>query len=517
MKTKFTVLLTALLMLFSMSAHAEGVQGDVNGDGKVDKLDIAEVVKIITGDSGNANGDVTGDGKVSIADIVAIVNIMMTPTPPPTRSDAKVNITIKNTTSKDITIRPKLTFFLNYKGKCAELVVESLFGGTTKIIAAGGKKTFSNIEIPGSKDYLDCHFAGREEMNNASIPANVNNVTLYDKNWNSSTIVPDMINVSKTFTDGGSYTIVYSKETQAEPQPEPQPVNPSAGNPVININVNIINNSGKVIPLGGDLVFVLGNPDHNGNYFGGFQGSYLRTDHIYFCPTPLTLGAGEKRVFRGVSWRDKDTGLGLGETSPATPSQLAAAGRPSNVMLYDMNGVSEVFTVESMSPSTVFKDGVTYDIVISSYNEISTSQPDVPIATPTGQVAPEKTISINVNLTNASGRRVALDGVINFVLGNPDAYGYYHGMINGQPYTMPYNREKCNFPSTSMAPGETKTITVTGPLGNRSPLKPSLLGIAERPRNVLLYIGGVSEVVLCDNMDPGIIFQNGGSYNITFR
>ena len=111
MKTKITVLLTALLMLVGMSAHAQdsqgdvkddsteqaqsAVEGDVTGDGKVDKDDIEEVVKIITGDSDNANGDVTGDGKVNVADIVAIVRIMMTPTTPPTRSDAKVNITIK--------------------------------------------------------------------------------------------------------------------------------------------------------------------------------------------------------------------------------------------------------------------------------------------------------------------------------------------------------------------------------------------------------------------------------------
>ena len=156
-----------------------------------------------------------------------------TPTPPPpVTTVVKVNITIKNTTSKDITIRPRLTFFLNYKGQCAELVVESLFGDDTKTIAAGGEETFSNIEIPGSRDYLDCHFADREVMNIASIPANVNNVMLYDQNWNSSTIVPDMIDTSEEFSDGGSYTIVYSKETQPEPTPvDPTPVDPTPVDP----------------------------------------------------------------------------------------------------------------------------------------------------------------------------------------------------------------------------------------------------------------------------------------------
>ena len=80
MKAKFTVMLTALLMLFCMSANAQKtLKGDVNGDGVVDNADIEEVTKIITGDSDNPNGDVNGDGRVNVADIVNIVDIIENP------------------------------------------------------------------------------------------------------------------------------------------------------------------------------------------------------------------------------------------------------------------------------------------------------------------------------------------------------------------------------------------------------------------------------------------------------
>ena len=60
MKTKFTIMLTAFLMLFCVGANAQ-VKGDVNGDGNVTNADIEEVVKIITGTSQLENADVVGD------------------------------------------------------------------------------------------------------------------------------------------------------------------------------------------------------------------------------------------------------------------------------------------------------------------------------------------------------------------------------------------------------------------------------------------------------------------------
>lgn len=75
---KISFLLTALLMLIGLNAHAQSVKGDVNFDNQVDESDIETVIKIIKGFS-DGFGDVNGDGYVNVADIVEIVNIMMTP------------------------------------------------------------------------------------------------------------------------------------------------------------------------------------------------------------------------------------------------------------------------------------------------------------------------------------------------------------------------------------------------------------------------------------------------------
>ena len=78
-KTKLTIMLTALLMLFCMSANAQNsIKGDVTGDGKVDNADIEKVVEmIVTGDTKNAKGDVNKDNVVNVADIVSIVKLRL--------------------------------------------------------------------------------------------------------------------------------------------------------------------------------------------------------------------------------------------------------------------------------------------------------------------------------------------------------------------------------------------------------------------------------------------------------
>ena len=133
-------------------------------------------------------------------------------------------------------------------------------------------------------------------------------------------------------------------------------------NPVISINITIVNNSGSLVTLDGDLKFTLGNPDHNGNYLG-WNGPYNGTDHIGFSSSQVTLAAGESRTFNGLTWRDADTGCGLGDKSPANAEQLAAAGRPRNVLLY-VGGESTVVLPENMDPTIIFEEGHTYTVTI---------------------------------------------------------------------------------------------------------------------------------------------------------
>lgn len=118
------------------------------------------------------------------------------------------------------------------------------------------------------------------------------------------------------------------------PTPDPTPV-PSIGNPVISFNVNIVNNTGSTITLDGDVTFVLCNPDHNGNYFGGYQGPYFKANHVCFSSYAVTLAAGETRMFSNISWIDEDTKLGMGETSPLNPNLLnTIASSSRNVLVY---------------------------------------------------------------------------------------------------------------------------------------------------------------------------------------
>lgn len=135
-----------------------------------------------------------------------------------------------------------------------------------------------------------------------------------------------------------------------------------SGNPVISIGVKIINSHGSAVTLDGDLKFTLGNPDHYGNYLG-WDGPYNGTSHLVFSNSPVTLSAGEERVFNGITWRDEDTQQGLGRKSPANAEQLAASGRPRNVLLY-VGGNSEIYLCDNMSSSIEFEDGQVYDIVI---------------------------------------------------------------------------------------------------------------------------------------------------------
>ena len=99
------------------------------------------------------------------------------------------------------------------------------------------------------------------------------------------------------------------------PQPEPEPTpTPSVGNPVISMGITLVNNTGTTVTLDGDIVFIMGNPDHNGNYMGYWSDgtpytlSSNRTDHIRFSGSSVTLAPGEIASFGGLTWQDADCG-----------------------------------------------------------------------------------------------------------------------------------------------------------------------------------------------------------------
>ena len=167
-----------------------------------------------------------------------------------------------------------------------------------------------------------------------------------------------------------------------------------------------------------------------------------------------------------------------------------------------------------MSPSIVFEDGGTYDINISG----SGSGGSTPVVSGNGNPV----ITIGVRITNAHGSAVTLDGDLKFTLGNPDHHGNYFGWYG--PYTGTPHLRFSNS-AVTLGAGETRTFygltwrddEIGWGLGGKSPADADQLAASERPRNVVLYIGGNSEIVLCDNMSPSIEFEEGGVYDIVIR
>ena len=535
MKTKFTIMLTALLMLFCMGANAqEALKGDVTGDGKVDNADIEEVVNIIVGESQNANGDVNGDEVVNVADIVTIVNIMNAPV----EGNPVITFSVElvNNTGSDVTLDGDMKFVLgNPDHNGYELGWAGPYNDTEPItfsetpvtIKAGKSRTFDGLRWEdadtnmgmGEKSPLDPQLF---ETANRS-----NNVFVY-VGGDENAVLCESMDPSIIFTQGGKYTITLINSGS-------DPVNPSAGNPVINIGVNITNNTSSPVTLDGRLRFVLGNPDHNGNYYGGYPGPYIRTDNIWFSgsegnPNPITLNPGENRTFTNLSWRDADTGLGLGETSPLNPNQLpilddqGGIAYARNILIYT-DGRSDVTLCENLSANTVFKEGSVYDISITSASGGSTPGPVNP-------GAGNPVINIGVNITNNTDAPVTLDGRLRFVLGNPDHNGNYFGGYPG-PYIRTdniwFSGSEGNPNPITLNPGENRTFTNlswrdadTGlGLGETSPLNPNQLPILDDQggiayaRNILIYTDGRSDVTLCDNLSANTVFQDGSVYDIS--
>ena len=149
------------------------------------------------------------------------------------------------------------------------------------------------------------------------------------------------------------------------PTPTPGPTPPSPGptgdNPVISIDITITNNKADSIVLDGDIAFVLGNPDSNGNYMDGLS-EYNITSRIRYIVAPVTIGPGQTASFSGLSW-DNGEDQGMGGKSPLDPSLLYLADKPRNVLLY-ANGSEDTILADNLSSSIVFANGQTYAITI---------------------------------------------------------------------------------------------------------------------------------------------------------
>ena len=539
MKTKLSILLTALLLLFCFNVNAQEV---VVGDGdKIVTGNRSNIVNAILDGSDETTFDVNTDQEVNIADVVELNNMVT------------VNLQFNNTGSQTIRLAPRFRFVLS-SGETEAAWFAPIW--SPLVLSPGETTTIENVKMPKTRHLLGKTFAEDGDGYDS-------NVVLYDESFNSTTFVPEMISSSTKFKEGNTYKIYVSSSTNTPIDDNPQggnsdnpqggnsdnpqggnsdnpqggnsdnpqggnsdnPTNqdnPSSGSSTptlgqeiqITIGLKLINASGRTVTLDPKLNFVLGNPDKNGYYHGTwpdgsvYTAQYNREESSF--GGYITLGAGESRIVY-VSGN-------LGGRSPLDPGLLGIAGRNSNIMLY-IGNISEAVTCDNMDPNIVFQNGQTYNVVITSVNSGSSDSGSSGSGSSTPTLGQEITITIGLNLKNESGRTVTLDPKLNFVLGNPDKNGYYHGRWDdGSIYTLAYNREQSSFGSyITLGAGESRLVYVSGPLGGRSPLDPSLLYIAERLSNILLYIGNNSEVVICENMNPNIVFQNGGIYNVVFH
>jgi hypothetical protein len=113
--------------------------------------------------------------------------------------------------------------------------------------------------------------------------------------------------------------------------------------------------------LNGEICLVLANPDINGVYYG-WEGCYNRTGHITYMSGGVVLQDGEECRIDGVDMANGD--VVVRGRNLLSADLLPDANRPSNVLMYDLEGNSENFIPEPADPNLIFEDGVTLDLVI---------------------------------------------------------------------------------------------------------------------------------------------------------
>lgn len=146
------------------------------------------------------------------------------------------------------------------------------------------------------------------------------------------------------------------KEWIDNPTPQPEPI------PTDDCHINIVmhNHSGRTATLNGELCLVLANPDINGVYYG-WDGCYNRTGHITYMDGGVVLQDGDECRIDNVSMANGE--VTVRGRNLLSSDLLPIAGKPSNVLLYDIDGNSENFVPTPVDSNIIFEDGVTIEIV----------------------------------------------------------------------------------------------------------------------------------------------------------
>ena len=306
-------------------------------------------------------------------------------------------------------------------------------------------------------------------------------VAICEKDW------PDTSNYD-------SYEEIQVAQGEA-PAPDPTPTPPPTPTPSgddVAVTITLNNASQNTLTIENIIKFGFSNGE--------------RMDIRLSSTSPVYVQAGASKTFSATALNGK-TFYGLTFASEAVCQQQ---DWNNNVFIYDLNHVSDNYGMDALSSTDKFEKNRTYNL------KCNTSPAEQPQPTP-GPSGGNPIITFNVNIINNTGSAVTLDGFMRFFVGNPDHNGVYCGW-NGV-----YNSsERATFSPTAvtLAAGDSQIFSVTPVLGDtdglgeKSPLSPDLLYAAERSRNVCVYVGGVSETVLCANMPTSIIFAEGGTYDV---
>ncbi len=468
MKTKLSIMLTALLMLICVSATAQSGSA-LNGiTGKSAVNNVGSVASSVMSGSYQSTSDLNGDNKVNAVDIVQFVN--MTP----------VNIKIKNATSAAISLSPRIRFVLKNKSTDA-----ALFGvpGTVVTINSNEIKEFNNVLISNSKALRGQNFASSSELDGLS-----SNVVLYDtpaNDWNSTTIVPGMMDSSVKFEAGGNYEIVIGANSSAS-----EPVNPQPATQNVTTTVTIKNNSGSTKTFDGKICFVTYGSHPTENYTGHFTvvGTCSGND--------FTIANGAEKVYTVTFAKDDNQTPTIALGMPfAGTGQLASYSANNG---YYVNGVFTPCT--NFSTSMTFTQGGQYTMTIPGSG--STVDP-----TPTTD-----NVTTTVTIKNNSGAAKTFDGKICFLTyGTYKGYtGYFTviGTCSGSDFTIASGAQKVYTVTFAKDDDQTPTVALGMPFASAAQIASSSYSA-----NNGYYVNNV--FTPCTNISTSMTFTQGGQYTMT--
>lgn len=127
-------------------------------------------------------------------------------------------------------------------------------------------------------------------------------------------------------------------------------------------------------------------------------------------------------------------------------------------------------------------------------------------------------INVNITITNSTSSSITLDGDMALYVGNPDSRGVYNGWAGPYNQTTHFNFSNA---AVTIGSGESRTFNNCTPLldanngiGFKRPATQEEISDSGSARNVKLYIGGISEIAVADNLNSNIVFENGGTYTV---